>query len=161
MPTAGLSLTQIELSPQSYPGNRILLRSTTRLTGLPRQGWIRRLAACPGVTRGDEEGAWLQCGRELCPHTLSPSLTVPEPESCTSKCTVALLEITACRIRYTDRSLSRYYQPKPSDHGQGTGSETPSKSRSPATKRACPDTALTAFCQLVAWRTGAERALLR
>jgi hypothetical protein len=53
--------------------------------------------------------------------------------------------------------LHRYYQPKDGYlNRQQKGDNSPFPR-----KIACPDTALTAFCQLVVWRTGVERALIR
>jgi hypothetical protein len=71
---------------------------------------------------------------------------------------------------------SRYYQPnatslfasthqpftEPAPPGNpGSFSELNVQSNVSTSKLSSPDTALTAFCQLVSWRTGTQRAMIR
>jgi hypothetical protein len=59
-----------------------------------------------------------------------------------------------------DIASSRYYQPEPSANGRINDTETRAE-QSPTSNQICSsDTALTAFCQLVTWRIGAQRAML-
>ena len=81
-------------------------------------------------------------------------------------------------VTWTDCCLCRYYQPNtpinaetcfPSIADSGNAvleddyPDTQADIRSDITssKISSPDTALTAFCQLVTWRTGAQRAMIR
>jgi hypothetical protein len=77
--------------------------------------------------------------------------------------------------RDTDKVLCRYYQPNApvnadtcfpappptAPEEDGTGRDLKVKSTVTSSKISSPDTALTAFCQLTVWRTGAQRAMIR
>jgi hypothetical protein len=80
-------------------------------------------------------------------------------------------------LPHTNTALCRYYQPN-APINQDTCFPAPSailstpeeddsnkdinvKSTVTSSKISSPDTALTAFCQLTVWRTGAQRAMIR
>jgi hypothetical protein len=74
----------------------------------------------------------------------------------------------------TDKALCRYYQPNapinadtcfpappPAPEDDEPTRDLKVKSEVTSSKISSPDTALTAFCQLTTWRTGAQRAMIR
>ena len=87
---------------------------------------------------------------------------------------LCLRDVTICPAEsFADTvAPSRYYQPSApintDTSGAGTASEDVETTQMPSvtsniasSKISSPDTALTAFCQLVTWRTGSERAMIR
>ena len=84
----------------------------------------------------------------------------------------------AC-LHDTDKARCRYYQPNAPINADTCFPTPPASSTTPApeedelgrdikvrssvtsSKISSPDTALTAFCQLTVWRTGAQRAMIR
>lgn len=81
-------------------------------------------------------------------------------------------------LHNTDQALCRYYQPNapinadtcfpaplatpaPGPEDNEPTRDLKVKSSVTSSKISSPDTALTAFCQLTSWRTGAQRAMIR
>jgi hypothetical protein len=112
------------------------------------------------------------------------SLTLQEQENSTGALYPVAAESadTSGRAPRQDKTahiyVCRYYQPNAPKKGADTGLSTPPpafqtlsddgeprdvkiKSDITSSKSSSPDTALTAFSQLVAWRTGAQRAMIR
>jgi len=134
---------------------------------------------CAGPSKESLKGeGWLLSHRQLLCRIKKGSPTAQEPESYTSKWYLQN-RLDEEKGDWANESL-RYYQPV-SEINQDTCFPEPSPLKTPSTtlkentnpndanvnssitssKISSPDTALTAFCQLVTWRVGAQRAMIR
>jgi len=83
--------------------------------------------------------------------------------------TVALSHVDGVSDSARERELYKYYQPNAPVNTDVSfpprnGEDDPTanvKGDVTSSKISSPDTALTSFCQLVTWRTGAQRAMIR